>query len=295
MAKNRDTANPAYASTKKPPHVQVMLDQGTQDAEATISSGPLAGYSYLLFPPSSRGHFEILPVELRHMIYTSVFSPSRRSITLNRADFPSSYTAYTTQKSIRGRVATTPEHFCRGDLALLLVNRMIRDEAKAFIYHGREIIFPAMQDFIRWIPRIGSNVNLLTHLTVRKSGANQLEDFYGLLAKIPPGRLQHVQVTLSANFKGTLRNHVTDHWNKGEAFFVGDNVSQVEGRRRVDLMTFTIGPSQKSVLVSNDSEDVMKEISAEDRKDTRKIMKDWIPTYADSKGIKGTRGGQKKG
>ncbi|OQN99910.1 hypothetical protein B0A48_14115 [Cryoendolithus antarcticus] len=172
---------------------------------------------------------------------------------------------------------------------------MIRDEAKDFMYQDREFIFPAMQDFIHWVPRIGSNVELLTHITVRKSGAKQLKDFYGILAKVPSGRLQQVQVALSAKFKAALRDHITDQWNKGEPFFVGDDISQDEGRRRVDLMIFTIGPSQKSVLDSNDSEDVMKEISAEDREEIRKIMEDWIPTYADSKGIKGTKGGQKKG
>ncbi|OQN99907.1 hypothetical protein B0A48_14112 [Cryoendolithus antarcticus] len=208
--------------------------------------------------------FEQLPPEIRVKIYDHVFSGSSTNITISKDNISTQRLSSLYQGTI-----------CRGDAALLLVNRLVYSEAKALLCDNREFAFASMQDFNRWIPQIAGNVQFIQHLTIGRSTPGLLKQCYGLLRRATS--LKSFQVTFSYTIKGTLKKHLDEHWEVAKPYFVGDGVSREEGKRRVDLVTFAVSPSQKGVLEDDGS--VLKELTADHQAICHKWFKLWVERY----------------
>ncbi|KAK6438031.1 hypothetical protein LTR95_005768 [Oleoguttula sp. CCFEE 5521] len=231
-------------------------------SQETLPSG-LNGHA---IASSAQMPFEDLPPELRAKVYAYAFSGSATNITIGKENLSAQRLSSLNQ----GKV-------CRGDAALLLVNRLVYSEAKHPLYDNREFVFASMQDFNRWIPQIAENVQFIQHLTIGRSPPGLLKQCYELLRRATS--LKSFQVTFSYAVKGTLKKHLDEHWEVAKTYFVGDGVSREEGKRRVDLVTFGVGSSQKSVL--NDDETVLKALTADHQAVCHKWFKIWVERYKD--------------
>ncbi|OQN95965.1 hypothetical protein B0A48_17908 [Cryoendolithus antarcticus] len=196
---------------------------------------------------SAQMPFEDLHPEIREKIYAYAFSESATDIAIGKENI----SAQRLSSLNKGKV-------CRGDTALFLINRLVYSETKHPLYDNREFVFASMQDFNRWIPHTAGNVQFIQHLTIGRSTPGLLRQCYELLQR----------ATSLKSFQEVAK-----------PYFVGDGVSREEGKRRVDLVTFGIGSSQKSVL--NDDETFLKELTVDHQATCHKWFKIWVEEYRD--------------
>jgi hypothetical protein len=144
-------------------------------------------------------------------------------------------------------------------ISILCVNRAINAEAVEFLYRPPHFTSYSMNTLNTWLDKIGSCRQHLTRLTITKSGQNMISDCYELLADAV--RLQSFEITLPSSFRASLDEHMEKHWSGLKHYLLAPSVDRKESLRRLDMVHFSIGPSQTGIL--NSESDPMNEMTRE--------------------------------
>ncbi|RMY70372.1 hypothetical protein D0864_10899 [Hortaea werneckii] len=195
-----------------------------------IAHGQYAGLKAVVFAPTITFPFVRLPVELRQMVYERLFC---RNCTPKRRERV-------------GPNATRPEP---RHMSLLMTSKPIYTEAIPFLYNGHNFFFHNMSQFNRFVQELGTAARFLTSALVTKSGSKLTEHCYTLLNQLES--LQRITLTLPAVPTERLSAHIDKQWEHAKLFLLSAGVDEKESMRRLDLITFRVGPTQRNVLGSD--------------------------------------------
>ncbi|KAI7233205.1 hypothetical protein KC330_g5490 [Hortaea werneckii] len=148
-----------------------------------------------------------------------------------------------------------PELRC---MSLLLTNRLIYTEARPFLYNGHDFIFHSMKQFNSLVPQLGTSACFLKSALIIKGGVTLSERCYTLLNGLE--RLQKITVTLPAVPRDHIVGHVEKQWEHIKLFVYGEGVDEEESKRRLGLISFRVGPTQRNVVASDG--EAIREITA---------------------------------
>jgi hypothetical protein len=132
---------------------------------------------------------------------------------------------------------------------MLLVNRALGAEAKEFLYRDREFNCTSAKRLGPWLDTIGDSKRYLTSLVVSGSSNKQSVRCYRQLAHAI--RLQRFSITLPGSRSTSLVDHIDNHWDAVSRYLLASGIDQTESLRRVGILHFAVGKSQRSVLASN--------------------------------------------
>lgn len=144
-------------------------------------------------------------------------------------------------------------------MSLLMTSKPIYTEAIPFLYSGHHFFFHNMSQFIRFVQELGTSARFLTSALVAKSGARLNECCYAILNQLES--LQTITITLLAVPTEHLLVHIDKQWEHAKLFLLSAGVDEKESMRRLDLITFRVGPAQRNVLGSDGK--AIKAITAE--------------------------------
>lgn len=134
-------------------------------------------------------------------------------------------------------------------ISLLLVNKMIGDEAVEYLYKKQHFFFDFMRDFNHDMARIGKGKRFITEITIHKSGSLLLPECYHLLS--PCVRLQRFTVTLPTVpviQRKTLVEHMEQHWQWLRVYLLANQADHSESLRRLGVIHFRIGTTQNGIV-----------------------------------------------
>lgn len=212
--------------------------------------------------------FDRLPVELRQSIYKLLFTPvvqitggsldratrryegralhARGNISRDEVRNRFGSRMYYASEIITDLQNHKPDNI--RVYSMLLVNRALSAEAKEFLYRDRTFNFTAMGTLDTWLKSIGVSKRHLTSLTVGMSSAKQSIACYRHI--VDATHLQRFSVTLPGSQPEPLRKHIDKHWDAMSRYLLAGGADQTESIRRVGILHFTVGKSQRSVLSS---------------------------------------------
>lgn len=127
-----------------------------------------------------------------------------------------------------------------------MTNKLIYTEAIPFLYKGHNIVFNSMNQFNDFVQFLGLSARFLTSAMITKSGPKLTERCYTLLNQLES--LQKITITLPAVPTERLLVHIEKQWEHAKLFLLSTGVDEEESKRRLDLITFRVGPMQRNVL-----------------------------------------------
>ncbi|KAI7087477.1 hypothetical protein KC356_g4101 [Hortaea werneckii] len=243
-----------------------------------IEHGQYTGLKALVLAPTTTFPFESLPAELRQMVYERVFC---RSCTMTMKDARWHHSNSTCpqpplhQRSV-GFISTRskPRY-----MSLLMTCKLIYTEGIPFLYKGHNIVFNSMNQFNRFVQHRGSSARFLTSAVVTKSGPKLTERCYTLLNQLES--LQKITITLPAVPTERLPVHIEKQWEHAKLFLLSAGVDEKESIRRLGLITFRVGPTQRNVLASDGK--AIKVITSELNEQCKKYLRMKIDTHFQAK------------
>lgn len=230
-----------------------------------IEHGKYKGLKAVVLASTTTFPFERLPVELRQMIYeflfcrgctTKVFSGREMGVLSWQHSSNNHNTRQLVKRQGVDHLLTRPEPRF---MSLLMTNKLIYTEARPFLYDGHDFDFYSMQLFNSFVQRLGTSACLLKSAFVAKGGVTRTGRCYELLNKL--ASLQNITVTFPVRPTDHLFAHAEKHWEHARLFLLSAGVDEKECTRRLDLITFRVGPAQRNVLGSDGK--VIKGITAE--------------------------------
>lgn len=223
-----------------------------------IEHGQYTGLKALVLAPTTTFPFESLPAELRQMVYERVFCRDC-TITMKDARWHHSNSTCPQPPPHRQSVSFISTRSKPRYISLLMTNKLIYTEAIPFLYEGHNIVFNSMNQFNEYVQYRGLSARFLTSAMITKSGPKLTERCYTLLNQLES--LQRITITLPAVPTEHLLVHIEKQWEHAKLFLLSAGVDEEESMRRLGLITFRVGPTQRNVLGSDGK--VIKAITAE--------------------------------
>ncbi|KAI6794222.1 hypothetical protein KC363_g4889 [Hortaea werneckii] len=250
-----------------------------------IEHGQHAGLKAVVLAPTTTFPFERLPAELRQMVYERLFC---RHCTVKFRAFigheqneiwhhsNEDRPPQPRKRERGGPNLHRPEPRC---MSLLMTSKPIYTEASPFLYNGHNFFFQNMNHFNSFVQELGTSARFLTSALVAKSGTRLTECCYTLLNQLDS--LQNITITLPAVPTERLPVHIEKQWEHAKLFLLSAGVDEKESIRRLDLITFRVGPTQRNVLGSDGK--VIKVITAELNEACKKYLKMKIDRHFQAK------------
>ncbi|KAI7559905.1 hypothetical protein D0869_13407 [Hortaea werneckii] len=230
-----------------------------------IEHGQYKGLKAVVLAPTTTFPFEKLPPELRQMVYERVFCRSCTTTVsagkeIGELNWQRSSNNHTTgqlakRQGVHPLLPRPEPRF----MSLLMTNKLIYTEARPFLYDGHDFDFYSMALFNSFVQKLGTSARFLKSALVAKGGVTRTARCYTLLNQLE--KLQNITVTFPVRPVDHFFAHVEKHWEHAKLFLLSAGVDEEESKRRLGLITFRVGPTQRNVLGSDGK--VIKVITAE--------------------------------